>query len=125
MTALCKAKGATTNAGGLPPLGLLVAVEKSRNRTDLSSSAIRFGVVHLGDGTSGPSAPMARSVKFLATAAAILLAVAAAIAGHRNARAQTRRSAGSYMILLRVSEKGYLAAWRPADSPQILRCLID
>ena len=86
-------------------MALFVAVENSRNRTDLSSSAIRFGVVHLGDGAAGPSVPMARPVKCLATAAAILLAVAAANAGHRNAGFGVERSAGSYMILFRVLAK--------------------
>jgi len=75
--------GAQISVGKPPP-----AVEKSRSRTEASSSAMRFSLAHVGSRTSGSDCgPTARLMNSLAIAAAISLADSAASAGHRNARA--------------------------------------
>src|SRR5262249_17500465 len=91
----CSAKGVHNRQAG--PFD---DVAKSRNRTVLSWSAIRWGVIHCGGGGFSLSRPLAELVNCLAQCAAISLADAANIAGSRKAAFGAWRLAGSYIECL-------------------------
>src|SRR6516225_9660497 len=91
----CSAKGVHNRQAG--PFD---DVAKSRNRTVLSWSAIRWGVTHCGGGGCPVSDPIARLVNCLAKCVASSLAAAANSAGNRNAAFGAWRLAGSYIEFL-------------------------
>ena len=68
------------------------SAENSRRRIEGNSSAIRFGVVHLGSrNMEFEGGPAARCASSLANAETISLAAAAASAGHRKGVKRTKR----------------------------------
>jgi hypothetical protein len=68
------------------------SAENSRRRIEGNSSAIRFGVVHLGSrNMEFEGGPAARCESSLANAETISLAAAAASAGHRKGVKRTKR----------------------------------
>src|SRR5258708_34032669 len=90
--------------------------ENSRSRIEGNSSAMRFGVVHLGlRGMEFEGCPAARCASSLANAATISLAVAAASAGHRKGVKGTKAPRGCNRHLKRSDYQGELST-RPINS---------
>src|SRR5258707_14923586 len=90
--------------------------ENSRSRIEGNSSAMRFGVVHLGlRGTEFVGGPAARCASSLANAATLPLAVASTSAGHRKGVKGTKGDRRRNRHLKRSDYQGELSM-RPTDS---------